>query len=192
MKNDIPIILITTKDNKDKREEVAKELDKVNLKITYTVEMVRDVNHAAGVAEGHLTALSIFNPPFIILEDDVRIRNDNFDFQTNSDCVYLGLSTWGLDNLMPKDNHISYKPIDNNTIRIYNMLSTHSILYKSKSFIKMVKRICEYSISNLVPFDVELAKVQKYFNVIGLSDPLFYQSGYNEYCTNVNLRRVLN
>jgi len=187
----IPIILITTNDKND--GTVEKELEKRNLKISHTVLMKRNKNHEAGVAEGHLRALSIYNPPFIILEDDVRVRDVglNFDIPEIADCVYLGLSTWGLDNLTPKDHASSYKTIDENIVRIYNMLSTHSILYNSKLLVKMVKQLCYYSILNLKPFDVEFAMIQKYFNVMGLTDPLFYQSGYNEYCTNFKLQGVL-
>jgi hypothetical protein len=185
--HDIPIILLTTDSNK--KIEIEKELFRRGLSISKVVLTERIQQHAAGVALGHLKCLDIFRPPFLILEDDIRIRNVNFDLNLpkNSDAIYLGISSWGLHNEEGQVNQIEHKSIDNNFTRLYNMLSTHSILYNNELFVEIVKKLCEYSILHNKPFDIELSKIQKYFMITAVKDPYFYQSGYNEYCTNITL-----
>lgn len=184
---EVPIILLTSDLNK--KEVIERELNQKGLGISMTILNERIANHSAGVAQGHLKCLSIFRPPFIILEDDVKIRSVDFDQEIPNymDAVYLGISTWGERNGEGQVNQIEHKSIDKNFTRLYNMLSTHSILYGSELFVSMVKKICEYSIFYEKPFDIELAKIQKYFIILAAKDPYFYQSGYNESCTNITL-----
>lgn len=184
--NDLPVVLVTT--DEGKVGEVKNKLKNLGLNIDYVSKTEKLSNHAAGVANGHLKALSIFKAPFLIIEDDVQVRNSNLPLNLPefADSVYLGISSWGLNNLNPENSSVVFKPVDNTFVRIYNMLSTHAIVYKSEVFVEMVKKICKYSILNETPFDVELAKIQKYFNILSLKDPVFYQEGYNEYCTNIS------
>lgn len=184
---EVPILLLTSDPNK--KELVEKELNQKGLGISMTILNERISNHSAGVAQGHLKCLGIFRPPFIILEDDIKTTSADFsqEIPNYMDAVYLGISSWGERNGEGQVNQIEHKSIDKNFTRLYNMLSTHSILYKSEIFVNMVKKICEYSILYEKPFDIELAKIQKYFMILATKDPYFYQSGYNEYCTNITL-----
>ena len=81
------------------------------------------------------------NKPFVILEDDVCL---NLFFETievpdDSQCVYLGISSWSL--LPSKDSNLAKLGgtiVDNfnsKITRIFNMLSSHSIMYIDMNYV---------------------------------------------------------
>lgn len=55
------------------------------------------------------------------------------------------------------------------------MLSAHSIVYLSQSYINHIIRVCDFFISIKDHFDKGIAESMKYYNIYGLSDPIFYQ-----------------
>ena len=60
--------------------------------------------------------------------------------------------------------------IDNNLLRVYNMLSTHAILYYSNEYVNLCKKIAYHQHELNEHVDIGFAEVQKYFNVIPLTN----------------------
>jgi hypothetical protein len=153
-------------------------------------------NPVAGCSRAHYHSLNPEKVPFILLEDDAFLIEKNWNggiinVPDDADAVYLGNSTWGRMN-GHNGEFIQYDHVDEypGVLRVYNMLATHSILYLSKEYTSMIKRIAYhtgYVIENYN--DVAFAEVQRYFNVYAFNDPLFAQSS-NENATNRSITTV--
>ena len=77
--------------------------------------------------------------PILIVEDDIFPYSNpavtSIEIPDNSDCMYLGFHKFGIH---PTDNKL-YKPLtaisyNETQYRIYNTMSSHSILYITKKF----------------------------------------------------------
>jgi len=72
---------------------------------------------------------------------------------------------------------VQWEQVDDNLLRVYNMLSGHAIVYLSGEWVEMARRCCHhagYVIESY--YDVQIAEVQRFFNVYALDDPYFYQT----------------
>lgn len=194
---DIPIYIINLKKDSIKYSCLYENL--INHKFTNInrFEGIFNKSPRIGCASSHLQILSSnIEPPYIILEDDCVIMNDinKIKITNKPDAIYLGISKCGyyddtgtIINSKFKLNKIFYKKIDTqNVCQIYNMLSTHAILYLSKDYIKQTIKVCNFYISIDDYFDKGLADIMKYNNVLALSNPLFYQTS-NEQVTKFKL-----
>jgi hypothetical protein len=117
--------------------------------------------------------------PFIILEDDVK-KCDNYpDMITipdDSDIVYIGLSRASWYKGVQKFN-VSRKPINNDIIRVYNMLSTHGMLITSiRGLISFQKCLLEDFFTKR-SYDLSITEMQPYLNTYALAKPIVYQYG---------------
>lgn len=145
--------------------------------------------------------------PFIILEDDVEINSFKriIEIPNNSQCVYLGLSSWGFSPSIYSNlsslNGIKFNNINTEISRVYNMLSSHSILYIDMNYvdnliIELEKNLegkeiisekektgLKYFGGNFLPCDVIMANQQSKGEVYALRNPIFYQGGKHQYCT---------
>lgn len=151
-------------------------------------------NHPkSGCANSHFNILKDIDGPTVILEDDCVIASGltSFEVPDDADAIYLGLSNWGYLNNVSKLKNFNYKRHDvfQNVHKIDGMLATHAILYISKDYIDMSKRISRWSADNDVHVDQGLASIQKYFNVYALSSPIFYQHS-NTDATNIKLKGI--
>jgi len=138
--------------------------------------------HLAGCSFSHFNALRDIDPPFIIFEDDCRIKNFNpiIDIPDHSDAVYLGISSWGRMNshsgpCVQYENEVEYPGL----LRVYNMLGAHSILYLNDEYVNLCCRISHHFYLTSDHQDIGFADVQRYFNVYAFDDPLFYQTSSN-------------
>jgi hypothetical protein len=137
----------------------------------------------AGCSRAHYHSLNSENIPFILLEDDAFVMDQNWnngiiEVPDDADAVYLGNSTWGRMN-GHNGEYVQYDKIDNypGVLRVYNMLATHAILYLKREYTDLIKRIAYhtgYVIENYN--DVGFAEVQRYFKIYALDNPLFGQS----------------
>ena len=64
-------------------------------------------------------------------------------------------------------------------VRIYNMLSAHSVLYLSEEYTSLCRRISYNSYETAQHQDIGFAEIQRYYNVYAFNDPLFYQTSSN-------------
>ena len=74
---------------------------------------------------------------------------------------------------------VQYENIDDNLLRVYNMLGTHAILYLDKEYVSVCKKVSykQYQIEDYI--DIGFTDVQKYYKVYSFDNPLFYQQSSN-------------
>ena len=102
--------------------------------------------------------------------------------------MYLGISAFGYYN--GNITGVLYKQMTDEVSRVYNMLSTHAMLYLSDNYANMVKNIayyCGYKANQ--HFDKSIAEMAKYYEVYALNNPMFYQDTYNKEATFYDLRK---
>lgn len=131
--------------------------------------------------------------PVLILEDDLEfVKSASFviDPPKDADAVYVGISGCNMDfekNI--NGGHAKVLPIDSQYMKILNMLSTHAILYLSRSYKECV--ITAFQTTSDAT-DIELCKHQASHAVYGLRRPICWQSAkfnspWIEYVTKIQM-----
>jgi len=131
--------------------------------------------------------------PFIMYEDDCskyREFPEYIEVPEDADLLYIGLSKCGIIN--NKDClQLYYKNINNNIIKIYNMLAMHGIMVCSLSgALAVQKAVLEGYYKNII-WDIFVASIQPYYNVYALKNPLVYQDAIykgNEKATKFSIK----
>ena len=182
---DIPVLYINMDKDVEKRERIENHIDRLGFKTKIRVPgVVHRDGPLAGCALAQYNALYEVDPPFIILEDDAT----PFDYDPiisipdDTDALYLGISSWGRMN-----SHSGpfvqweyyFKEVDINLLRVYNMLSTHAILYLNLEYISVCKKIAYHHHEINEHVDIGFTDIQKYYNVYAFNQPLFYQTSSN-------------
>lgn len=146
----------------------------------------------SGCANSHYNILSSIKDKTIILEDDCVIKNKKhiIEVPDDADAVYLGLSEWGFNrDTSKKENFTFSKHKDfEDVYKVSGMLATHAILYITEDYINTCKIVSKYSSENSVHVDQGFARIQRYFNVYALANPVFYQSS-NADATDIIFKR---
>ena len=134
--------------------------------------------------------------PFTVLEDDIVYKESDkliYNVPDGADALYLGTTTLGYC-LDYTGRFVMYKPVPNNKdiVRVYNMLIAHAIVYLTDDYKNMVRRCCEYHLSENPnkAFDLSVAEIMKYYKVYALDKPMFSQVGQNSRITNVTLTQT--
>lgn len=181
----IPVMWMTCDKSVGERQDsfnnmmtgIGLQADKMNGSITE--------NYNIGVAEEYIKALSRYEPPFLILEDDARLNPDvtmnyKYEIKKGMDALYLGTSIVGRVNKQTKIGVIATDAGVYN--RIFNMLSFHAVIYLSKKYINNCIDLLKMYIENPVgACDDPLAENMWRFNVYAVKNPIFYQNdGRNE------------
>lgn len=177
--------------NLDRHEEKKDSMEKMLSELGFNnYERFPGIEDSFGCEKSHYKLLSEgLRPPFIILEDDCAVKTEVIEMEipNNIDMIYLGISAFGYYN--GNISTVAYKEITDEISRVYNMLSTHAMLYLSDRYVDIVKHIahhCGYKCNQ--PFDKSIAEIAKYFEVYSLNDPFFYQDTYNKPHTFYDLR----
>ena len=152
-----------------------------------------------------------FGVPFIIVEDDIQINSFEriVEIPDDSHCIYLGLSSWGFspskDSNLASLNSIIIDNVNPRIARVFNMLSSHAIMYidmgyvdelildlennlagdKIKSPVEGIEM--KYFGGNFLPCDIVMATKQYHNRVYALRNPVFYQDGKHQYCTLIKI-----
>ena len=121
--------------------------------------------------------------PFGIFEDDAK-KFDEFpldiEIPDDTDILFIGLSARGMGiirNKVKDCNTVCRRTINDNIIRIYNMLSLHGIIVCSiRGLLTLQKCMFESYYQNKI-WDIYTAEIQPYLNVYALKKPLVYQYG---------------
>lgn len=180
---DIPVYYINMAKDTHKKEHIEEQLIKVGFKNINRIDAVEDkTNGRLGLSKSQLNALSQVPAPFIVLEDDADPNNfkHEVDIPDDADAVYLGNSQWGLQS-SHAGFYLKYKKVrgNSNLVRIYNMLSSHAILYLTNEYVEMCKRTTKYCAEvYAMPMDVPFAMIQRFFNVYAFNEPIFVQKDY--------------
>lgn len=118
--------------------------------------------------------------PFILLEDDCNTTEwfrHTIEFPENTDAVYLGISRYGLPPHVDQGIlHIEYESVPEceSAVRLYNMLSTHAILFRTQRWAENCLTGYE-RISPRSDYDIPICRTLPLFNVYAPRRPLFYQ-----------------
>lgn len=140
--------------------------------------------------------------PYIMLEDDVSFTQnhpDSLEIPDDADIVYVGISSCGLGKnrywWTPTDV-LKIKHVHGDTcVRIYNMLSTHAIMICSPQGASiygkcMIETYYKNKNNGGFGWDILLARIQPYFNVYALKNPIFFQDslyGGEEWATKIEI-----
>ena len=176
----IPAIYINLDRDKEKKEKIQSSLENLEFENIIRLSASEHIIPKVGCALSHAFALEKVNPPFIVFEDDCVPLNfkPNIEIPDDVDAVYLGISSWGRMN-SHSGPFVQWKRIDNNLVRIYNMLSAHCILYFNEDYVDLCKRIAYQGYLIQDYHDIGFAEVQKYYNVYAFDNPMFYQKSSN-------------
>lgn len=186
---DIPVFYINMKQDIEKDKYLSGKLSELGFKNVTRIEATIAKPGIVGLSRSQHEALSKIPAPFIVMEDDcdpisftpvIRVPDD-------ADAVYLGNSPWAMMN-----SHVGFylqtTPVEGyrNTHRIYNMLSSHAILYLTDSYVEICKRTTYYCgyVSKDVPMDIPFAEIQKWYNIYAFTKPHFGQKEYGTQMSN--------
>ena len=132
--------------------------------------------------------------PFCIFEDDIVKKYEfpsHIEIPYDTDILYIGISrdSWEWQLGKEVQNSLYFDNINDNFIRIYNMLSGHGIIVCSIRGLLSMQKCLLRDYHKKTPWDIGLALAQPYLNVYALKDPLVYQYGKiggDERSTNIN------
>jgi len=181
---DIPLFYINLDKDQDQRKEIEETLSSLGFSDVCRVAGVLHGSRKVGVALAHKKALieaSKTGTPFIVLEGDVVVKNfkEKISVPLDADAYYLGISKWGLYGGRGVQK-ISAERYDQDTFRLFNMLSAHAILYLNKDYVNFILKSIEFYIHIKTNQDKGRAETMKFWNVYASKDPLFAQGGkYN-------------
>lgn len=121
--------------------------------------------------------------PFVLFEDDVKKYRDfpeNIEIPDECDLLYIGLSKWGITTNPNQgvENSVKYTNINNDIIRLYNMLSGHGIMICSIQGLFIFQQCLMEDFMYDRHFDLSRAQIQPYYNIYALKVPLVYQGIY--------------
>ena len=185
---DIPVYYINLDGEDIKRENTESMLKNLGFKYVQRFNAVRhEDGRIVGCARSHYEILNMdIEPPFIIIEDDCatnRKFKNEIEIPDNADALYLGISHWGR-YMGHSGPFVHTTKVDNEIVRVHNMLATHAIAYFSKEYVSMCKRIAYhhgYEIEDHL--DIGFAEVHKFYNVYSFDDPIFRQYEWNAVTT---------
>ena len=176
---EIPFYYINLDDAVERRTRTENHLKALGIKSINRIPAVRHSNGFAGCARTVSDFLhQITEGPFVLIEDDIEVKHWDpiVEVPDDADALYLGISGWGRMN-GHSGPFVQWEQVDDNLLRVYNMLSGHAIVYLSGEWVEMARRCCHhagYVIESY--YDVQIAEVQRFFNVYALDDPYFYQT----------------
>jgi len=115
--------------------------------------------------------------PFILLEDDIekyREFPESLEIPNNTDILYIGLTRCGImiDNW---SFNVYYSNINNNIIKVENMLALHGLIICSQTGLNIFKTSLIKDFELDQPWDISIAKAQPFYNIFALRKPLVFQ-----------------
>jgi len=119
--------------------------------------------------------------PFVCLEDDCSATpwfRHVISVPEDADAVYLGTSIYGLDPMTGLGyRHVQMAPVNSEFVRIYNMLSTHALLFMTRAWTQKCLECVRQALDTDLPgsWDIPIARSMPNYKVYALKKPLFYQ-----------------
>jgi hypothetical protein len=177
---EVPVYYVNLDDQDEKREQTESLLKGMGFKYVERFSAIRhEAGRIIGCSRSHYALLSKgIKPPFIILEDDCAL-NKKFDSQftipDDADALYLGISHWGryLNHSGP---YVHFTEVDDQIIRVHNMLATHAIMYLTQEYVDICKRVAyHFGYETENHLDIGFAEIHKFYKVYCFDDPLFRQ-----------------
>jgi|3_EtaG_2_1085321.scaffolds.fasta_scaffold02967_8 hypothetical protein len=191
---DIPVYYINMDKDVERRESMERLLKEKGFKNVVRVRGVEgggeyhSANWKVGCALSHQLTLSQLTPPFILLEDDCilgRGFKTEVEVPSGADAVYLGISKLGWSG-----GHVEVigKKCDvKDLLKIDSMLSSHAILYLTRSYLSAAAYAAGEAVRKKDHVDVEFALAQVKYNIYACNPPIFHQSSCST-LTDVDLK----
>jgi hypothetical protein len=177
----IPAIYINLDRDIEKNEHMNNMLTELGFETIIRIEASEFPDrHLSGCSLSHFNALNEVDIPFIVFEDDCKIKSFDpvIEIPNDADAVYLGISSWGRMN-SHSGAFVQYEKVDDNLIRVYNMLGAHSILYLNNEYASLCSKISIHAANIVEHQDIGFAEVHRYYNVYAFDNPMFYQTSSN-------------
>lgn len=197
----IPVLWITIASAKDRHEKVKSIFSKFGFENTYQIDgeilnknglsfVEIQKRKSALVADAHIKALQMFEPPFLILEDDIGVLDSYLKKEINipkdADCVYLGSSVWGMESGQSVQWGTKKIPFDETYCLVQDMLGIHSIIYVSKAYVQATVNNLLHCNSIGKYCDECIAEDMKNHKVYCVNHPMFFQDdGRNNLVTSM-------
>lgn len=186
--NKIKFYYLTTGKNTDKEKHLEEIFKDYNLKkLSVNKYLDKGKQQSACIGINKIIDLGLrdqkinqgFNP-FIIIEDDVSIFDkipNQIEIPDDTDFLYIGISKKGLvsNKNCGLRNNIYADDINNNLVRIYNMLGTHAIIICSAAAAAAYQRSNMENYFKTEAWDLYLCKLQSYYKFYALKKPILYQ-----------------
>ena len=174
----IPVLWTTCDKSKDRHKPMQDMLKGLSIKADKISGPIT-TPYTIGVAQGYLEALSKYEPPFLILEDDATLTETNpntkFAITEKIDALYLGTSIYGRLQRMTRPGGVIAAD-DGNYMRVFNMLGFHAVLYLTENYVDHVKDTLKSFIENPVGgCDDPIAETMWRYNVYSVKKPIYYQ-----------------
>lgn len=178
---DIPVCWTTCdKSIKDRQPRMQKMFDSMGIEAVKINGPITEP-YTIGVAKGYIEALNKFKPPFLILEDDATLIDAKKNIlpvkiPESCDAMYIGTSLYGRINKNTLINGVISGLYDEETLKVFNMLGLHAIIYLNKSYINRCIEMLEKFIENPIGgCDDPIADNMYKSNIYCLKNPIFYQ-----------------
>jgi len=173
---------VLTYKNETRKQHVLERLKDYDVSC---IESVDDIHRDKSGALGHSklldTAIQHMTPnrfePFVILEDDIE-RNGEFpnelEIPDDTDILYIGISLCGMND-KSYCLQVYYSAINQDLVRVYNMLSSHGyIICSIRGLLRIQKCLFEGYYEDK-QWDISMAYMQPYYNAYALRRPLVFQ-----------------
>lgn len=185
---DIPVYYVNLEGEDVKRKNTESILKNLGFTRVHRFDAIRhEAGRIIGCALSHHAILSMdIEPPFIILEDDCALNRkfkNEVEIPDNADALYLGISHWGR-YIGHSGPFVHITKINNEIVRVHNMLATHAIMYLSKEYVDVCRRVAYhhgYEIEDHL--DIGFAEIHKLYNVYSFDEPIFRQYEWNAVTT---------
>lgn len=195
---EVPVVVINLDSEPEKRTATMEMLVSLGFKTIARVSAQPIAPYFAqkvtAVAKSHLDALSVFAPPFIVLEDDVVPLNWESEVAVPDDAeaVSLGNMQWGYTaNQWVDYPVVEPAPEGFSAHKIVHMVGGHAWLYLSTDFVEKFKEVCELSSSAKIGALAQDCRASRDLYPTSctyvLAHPLFAQQGKYSSVTNLGV-----
>lgn len=177
----IPFYYLNLESQPERRERMEKLLSSLEVEEYFRIEAIHNDWGHLGCSQSFAETLAILKErggPFVVLEDDVDLKRWEpiINIPDDADAFYLGIHGWGRMN-----GHsgpcTQYEKINNDIIKVKNMLGLHAILYIKDEWIEMARRACEYAAYGIQSYcDIPVSECQRFYNIYAFDNPYFYQT----------------
>ena len=164
---DIPVYYINMEEAVQRHIEIKNVIKEFGFKKASRIEGPKEHPPASGLLE----AVSKQKPPFIVLEDDCRIKTKNsiIEIPEFADCVYLGICDRAFIGT------VQFFQYNRDLVKLHDMLSTHAMLFLTEEYCAECIRVTFECVRAPQHVDIAYSKIMKDWNVYALAEPIFYQ-----------------
>lgn len=187
---DFPVYYINIDSQPERKDFAVNTLKGMGFTDINRVSGIEHHNPTVGCALSHLKVMSdkSISTPFLLVEDDIKYTGcDKFAYEVpnNVDSLFLGTSIWGRF-LNFNGQFVQYKKVNQDIVRVYNMLSTHAIMYFNEYYREHLSRVAYHSAYEIQDhLDVGYAETQRYYNVYSVNTPVFKQNTHQSVGTSM-------